>query len=232
MFKQLTAIIGVGVIGFFGLTAYSLFREPEAASGAIEAVPVQVQAADGVDSSSPMPALAVYQISQSGTKASFSIDEVLRGSPKTVVGTTDQVAGQISIDPEHPSTATVGAIQINARALTTDDSQRNNIMKNEILKTNQNQYITFTPTEMSGLPDSAAAGQAYSFILTGDLTIAGVTHPATFDVTVTPVGDGTLQGEAISTIRYTGWGLNVPSVPFVAGVGNEAQLKLDFMASR
>src|SRR5438874_2062441 len=161
MIKKAAGIIAVGMIALTGFTGYMFLAEPEAASGAIEAIPIQTQAT--VDASTPMPALAVYQITQNGTRASFSIDEVLRGSPKTVVGTTDQVAGQVSVDPAHPNTATVGTIQINARTLTTDDSQRNNIIKNQILKTNQNEFITFVPAALNGLPESAASDQPYTF---------------------------------------------------------------------
>jgi polyisoprenoid-binding protein YceI len=115
MIKKAAGIIAVGMIALAGFTGYTFLAEPEAASGAIEAIPVQTQAA--ADASTLAPALAVYQISQSGTRASFSIEEVLRGSPKSVMGTTEQVAGEVSIDPAHPSTATVGTIQINARGI-------------------------------------------------------------------------------------------------------------------
>ena len=56
----------------------------------------------------------VYTIDTESSKASFTVDEVLRGAPFTVVGTTDQVAGQIAFDPTNPSAAQLGTITINA----------------------------------------------------------------------------------------------------------------------
>ncbi|HXV71533.1 MAG TPA: hypothetical protein VEB69_09045 [Acidimicrobiia bacterium] len=43
-----------------------------------------------------------FEIDQTRSTARFEIDEVLNGSPKHVVGTTDQVVGQILVDPSDP----------------------------------------------------------------------------------------------------------------------------------
>jgi len=44
------------------------------------------------------PRVRVFRISQTRSRVRFEIDEELRGEPKTVVGTTDQVAGEIALD--------------------------------------------------------------------------------------------------------------------------------------
>jgi hypothetical protein len=49
-------------------------------------------------------------------------------------------------------------------------------------------------------------------------------------VTVTPASDGSLDGTATTTIVYTDWGVSIPSVPFVASIGDEVVLQLDFSA--
>jgi polyisoprenoid-binding protein YceI len=159
------------------------------------------------------------------------IDEVLNGAPVTVVGTTNQVSGAIALDLNNSSAAQVGTIQINARTLTTDSEQRNNAIKNMILKTNDNEYITFAPTALVGLPERVAVGQSYSFQIVGQLTIAGQTNEATFDVTVTPTAEGALEGSATTTINYADWGISVPDVPFVTGLADTATLEFDFVAT-
>jgi polyisoprenoid-binding protein YceI len=238
-FRRAVLVGGVAlVVAASTLSAgVSSYLKPTAtASAPVSAVPlttmtVNLSAARDSNSADPMTAdSTVYEIQSANSAASFSVDEVLRGSPYTVVGTTDQIAGQIAFDLADPSTAQVGTILINARTLTTDDESRTRALGNRILNTDQYEYISFMPTELSGLPERAALGQPFSFQMTGNLTIKDVTRPATFDVTVTPAADGSLDGSASTRIRYSDWGVSIPSVPFVASVGDQVVLHLDFNA--
>ena len=155
---------------------------------------------------------------------------MLRGSPFTVIGTTDQVAGQIAVNFAQPNASQVGPIRINARTLVTDDEQRNRALKNLILATNQYEYITFAPKAITGLPQSIKVGEAYTFQIVGDLTIRNATREVTFDVTLTSLSESRLQGSASTTIRYADWGVSIPQVPFVASVSDQVRLELDFIA--
>ena len=125
----LAALAAVAIL--FGVVAYSYLKPAAAASGPIQ--PVAIAPAAGASGTT-------YTIDQASSEARFVIDEVLNGSPKTVIGATHQVAGQLIVDPTAPSTARVGTIQIDARTLSTDSDQRNNAIKNMILKTNQDTY--------------------------------------------------------------------------------------------
>lgn len=173
--------------------------------------------------------LVVYQIDPAQSEASFTIYELLRGSPKNVVGTTNQVAGEVAVDVSDLSTAQVGEVLINARTLGTDDDRRNGAIRNRILFTDQYEYISFRPTQVSGLSGSAVPGQTYTFQITGDLTIRDVTRPVTFDVAVTGESPEHLVGSAKATIRRADYGINVPNVPFVANVGEDVALEIEFV---
>src|SRR5262249_14928262 len=129
----------------------------------------------------------VFTIDSSGSEASFTIDEIHFGQPNTVVGKTSQVAGQIQVDKDDPSKSTVGQIKVDLTGLKTDDFLRNNTIQGRILETGNatNQFAIFTPKSISGLPSSVTQGQAFTFKITGDLTIHGVTRSETFDTTVT-----------------------------------------------
>jgi polyisoprenoid-binding protein YceI len=224
MVKKLLAVgltVLAAVVILFGVVAYSYLKPAEAASGPIQTTAIAQTAAGST----------TYTIQQSSSEASFTIDEVLNGSPKSVVGTTDQVSGEIALDLSDTSTAQVGTIQINARTLTTDSDQRNNAIKNMILDTNDNEYITFAPTSVVGLPTSVTVGQSYTFQMVGQLTVAGQAHEATFDVTVTATDASTLQGSATTTIAYADWGISVPNVPVVTGVADTTTLAFDFVAT-
>jgi polyisoprenoid-binding protein YceI len=166
------------------------------------------------------------------------IDEVLNNAPKTVVGMTktvvgmtDQVAGEIAIDPQHPANTQVGIIQVNARTLTTDSNFRNRAIKNEILETDQYEFVTFKPTEIRGLPENGTVGQTYTLQMVGDLTIRDITKPVTFDVTVTPTSQTRVEGTASTTIRYADYNITIPQVRQVASVDENVRLEIDFVAA-
>lgn len=225
--KKFALALIVVALAVTGAITYSYLKPPPAASAPIQAVALEPSAAASAD-----PATRRYSIVPDASEARFVIDEVLQGQPKTVVGTTSQVAGQIALDPADLDSAQVGTITINARTLTTDSEQRNRAIQNRILQTAQHEYITFEPTRLVGLPDGAAGGAAVPFQIVGNLTIGGVTKEATFDATVTPATTDRLQGSATTTIRYADWGLNIPQVPVVAGVADTVQLQLNFVATQ
>jgi len=175
---------------------------------------------------------AIFTIDSSGSEASFTIDEVLLGQQNTVVGATSQVVGQIQVDKDEPSKSQVGQIKVDLTGLKTDNDRRDNTIQGRILETGDanNQFAVFTPKSISGLPESVTVGQAFTFQITGDLTIHGVTRSATFDTTATLESDSKLTGQAQTTIKYKDFDINIPSVPSVAGVSDTVKLALNFTA--
>jgi polyisoprenoid-binding protein YceI len=174
--------------------------------------------------------LFTFEIVPAESEARFVIDEVLRGAPKTVVGTTDQVAGQLVLDPVDLSSAQVGTIQVNARTLTTDNDFRNRAVKNRILLTDNYEFVTFTPTEVVGLPGTGAVGETYTFQIAGDLTITDVTRPVTFDVVASATSEGQIEGTATTAFLYTDFELFIPDAPAVDTVDDVVRLELEFIA--
>ncbi len=172
-----------------------------------------------------------FTIDSAASQVRFQLDEDLRGTRTTVIGATDQVAGQLSLNLADLSQTQVGIIQINARALTTDNNFRNRAIQNEILDTGAFEFITFTPTGIEGLPASAAVGDTVSFTLVGDLTIRDVTVPATFTVEATAVSATQLTGTATAVVNRADFGLQIPSVPNVANVEEEVELYINFTAN-
>lgn len=258
--KLVTGIVVLLIVVLGGVLLYNfVLGEPESASGPIEAVPLQVAepTAAGTEAATTVPGEPIaaattavatempaavptepasntgptlYEINQADSRVTFTLQEDLRGARTTVVGTTDQVAGQISINLADLSTAQVGTIAINARTLLTDNNFRNNAIRNRILNTDQYEFITFTPTQIIGLPASATIGQEINFQITGDLTIRDMTNPVTFDVTATSVSATQLSGTATATVTRAAYNLVIPTVPNVANVTDEVQLTIDFVA--
>ncbi|NJN44118.1 MAG: YceI family protein [Anaerolineae bacterium] len=159
------------------------------------------------------------------------MDEQLRGQPVTAIGTSNQIAGELSVDLTNPQRSSVGTIQVNARTLETDQNFRNRAIQNEILQTGSYEFITFVPTEVAGLPNSLAVGETITFQITGDLTIREITQQVTFDVTATLVAADRIAGLASTTVLRSDYNLVIPSVPSVANVSEEVLLEIDFVAT-
>lgn len=239
----IVAVVAVVIIGGGAFLYNAVQGDTEGASGPITAVPLVLPttaptvpsapttAATAAMISAPSSDLVRFQIVQAESKASFTIDEVLNGNPFTVVGTTDQVAGELAVNPADLSSAQVGVITVNARTLATDSERRDRAIKNVILKTDDYELLSFTPTAITGLSGSGTPGTPYTFEITGDLTIRDKTMPVTFAATITAESATRLSGSATTTINYPDFGLSIPSVPMVASVNEQVTIKIDIVAT-
>lgn len=171
----------------------------------------------------------VYQIVQAESQVRFSISEMLRGKPFTAVGVTNQVAGEIALNFDN-KVAQVGVVQVNASTLKTDNNMRDRSIHDKILETDQYQFITFEPTAITGLPQSAELGETISFQITGKLTIRNNTQEVTFDAKATLVSPDRLEGYASVTVLRSAYQLVIPNVPQVADVAEEVLLEIEFVA--
>jgi len=179
----------------------------------------------------PAQGLNRYVILQEESQARFTIFEELNGVPNDVIGITDQIAGEAAINLEDLSQTRLGVILVNARTLATDQDRRNQAIRNRILQTDQYEYVTFTPTEIRGLNGSAEAGQTFSFSIIGDLTIQDITRSVEFETSVLVESPERLTGSATTVIAKSDFRLIVPNVPFVANVGEDVTLVVEFVLS-
>jgi polyisoprenoid-binding protein YceI len=227
---------GAAALLLAGVAAAYVLRTPAAPSGAITAIPVastdtpQAALPTNTPASGTQSGPITFELVQAESEARFSIDEVLNGSPKLVIGVTDQVAAQIVIDPANPAATQVGVIQINARTLSTDSSNRNRAIQNQILDTGEFEFVTFTPKSYANLPASVVVGDAFTFQMVGDLTIRHVTQEVTVDVTVTVESESRISGLGTATINRSDFELTIPQVPQVASVDEDVLLELEFVA--
>jgi len=160
-----TAVPATSETAVAATTEATVAATTEATAAAEPAVTASPAASATTAASSPILA----QIDQSQSEARFAINEVLSGSPNKVIGKTNQVAGELSVDPSDPSKSRIGTIQVDARTLATDSTFRNRSIKNRILLTDANEFITFTPTSLVGLPTQpATTGTSYTFKIVGD----------------------------------------------------------------
>lgn len=171
----------------------------------------------------------VYRIEKAESSVRFEIDEILNGSPKRVVGTTGEVAGEILIDFDNPPASSLGAVVINVRTLETDSSFRDRAMRGPILGSarDENEFATFEPTDITGLPDRVTVGDRVSLSVVGDFTLSGVTLPVEFSVEVVIGSTERIEVSGVATVLRSDFGLSVPDVPSVSDVADEVTLAID-----
>ncbi len=174
----------------------------------------------------------LFRIDADGSEARFIIDEILLGEPKTVVGTTNEVAGEILIDLENPANSVLGVIRINVRTLETDNEFRNRALRGQILQADRPEYefATFTPIMLNTLPQTVTVGEPFDFQIVGSLNLHGVSRDVTFDATVTPVSDSQITGTARTVVQYRDFGMSIPEAAGVAGISDDVRLEIDFNA--
>ena len=232
---------GVAAFGYIYVTGGSgeASREIDAPTLAVsaveestaEAVVADAAGASDVAESSESQGV-IYNIVPEESQVRFTLTEELRGQPTTVIGRTDQVAGQILVNFDNPSASQVGVVRINARTLATDNEMRNRAIRGQILLSAQDDYefAEFAPTSLSGLPDSVTIGEAFTFQITGDLTVRGITNSVTFDVTATPVSETEIEGLATTVVQRAMYQMTIPSAPGVANVAEDVTLDIEFTA--
>lgn len=192
--------------------------------------PAPPTAAAEPEEEEPLPVSTTFVIVPEESEARFSIDELLFGEPKTVVGATSALTGELTVDPVNPSASQVGAIQIEAGDFVTDNDRRNMAIRRFILQTGQYRFITFNATALVGLPDSVTVGDEIQFEIAGDLTVRDITQPVRFAVTMQVVSETELRGSAATVVARESFKLTIPQVPSVANVGEEFIVEFDFVA--
>ena len=237
MSKNVLYIGVIGLVLLIGAAVYVLRppAEPSVATAASEATQAPAAATLApVETAEGSPAaetneVVVYSIVSAESSVSFAVNEVLRGDPYTAIGRTNQVTGELSVNFDEASAA-LSVIQVNARTLKTDSSMRDRMIANEILDTSEYEFITFAPTQISGLPASAEIGAEIHLTIQGDLTIRNLTKPVTFEAVVKLTSLARLEGRAEATVLRSDYGINIPEVPSVAGVEDEVLLTIVFVA--
>jgi polyisoprenoid-binding protein YceI len=174
----------------------------------------------------------VFRLISEESEVRFTLNEELQGQPKTVVGRTNQVAGDILIDRNTPANSQVGTIRINMRTLSTDNEMRNRAIRGQILESAKDEYefTEYVPTRVEGLPESVAVGDTFSFTVVGNLTVRNITTEVTFQTSVTAISEMQITGTASAQVLRSDFELQIPNVPGVANVTNEVLLEIDFVA--
>ncbi len=144
------------------------------------------------------------------------------------VGTTQGIAGEMLIDLAQPSNTQIGDIVIDVSQFTSDESRRDNFIRNTGLESAAYPLATFSPQSIDGLPARVADGDSISFTMTGDLTVKETTRSMTWDVMLTLDGDQ-IVGAASTEILMSDFGVGPIRLAFLA-TEDQVKLVFDFVA--
>lgn len=134
----------------------------------------------------------------------------------------DRTEASLDFDPEAPQAARLTA-QIEAASISTGLPDFDTKLAGSVFQAGQHPYITFRSVSITALGEQSGT-------VTGELTMAGVTRPATLDVVFNggafdPLRQSEVIGfSATTTIDRTEWGLD-NWVRF--GVGREVEIAIE-----
>ena len=114
-----------------------------------------------------------WQLDPYHTQVEFSAKHL---GMMTVRGYFDEVSTSLDFDPDHPEAAAVEATISTASVRTNNGIRDNDLRSGNFLEVDKYPTITYKSTSIE------PAGQDL-YTLTGDLTIKGITHPVTLQVT-------------------------------------------------
>lgn len=166
--------------------------------------------------------------SATGTFAGFRVEENLsRIGSTTAVGRTGDVTGTLEIDE---ATVTAATFEVDMASITTNDSRRDDKVA-QALEPDRYPTAVFTLTDPIDLGADATNGEPLTVSANGELTIHGVTRPATIDLEAQLIGD-TIVVIGSTSVTFSDFDVEVPESPIVLSVDDVGTLELQLLLVR
>ena len=173
-----------------------------------------------------------FALAPSGNEARYRVREQLAdiSFPTDAVGTTQALTGAIVIGDDG-KISPESKITVDLTTLKSDRERRDMFIQGRTLETAQYPTAALVPTAARGLPNPLPKSGSFNFELDGNLTLHGVTHPTTWQVTA-QVTDSGLVGTAKTHVTFEDFGMTRPRVMVVLSVDNDIRLEYDFRLVR
>jgi polyisoprenoid-binding protein YceI len=205
----------------------------EAADPASPTAPPAVAATQAPPAQAPASGSAVtYKIVAGESQLKYEVGEVFINDNNRfnlAAGVTPQISGEITVDQAAPQNSQIGTITADVSQFKSDSSRRDNAIRQRFLESGQFPNVTFTATQIEGLPQTYTDGQDLPLKISGDLTIRQVTRPVVFDATV-KLSANTLSGTATTTILMSDFGFGPISLVGMLKTEDQAKVTLTFVA--
>ncbi|MFC9786990.1 YceI family protein [Rhodococcus sp. NPDC127528] len=145
------------------------------------------------------------------TAAGYTVHEILNGASVTVVGSTDEVGGQATVEAGKLTSATV---TVQVKGISTGNARRDGQFAGNVMSVGTYPTARFTldqPVDLSALPTD---GTAVTVPATGTLELRGGSRPVAVDVKVLQSGPALIASGSIP-VTWTDFGVQPPSLAFV-----------------
>ena len=143
------------------------------------------------------------------------------------VGTTQAVKGQVALQ----GTRATGEFVVDLRELRSDQTRRDNYLRQNTLQTDRFPIATFRPKEVKGLSSPLPQRGKFPVQVVGDLTIRDVTQEVVWE------GEAEFSGEEVKVrlrteFPFERFQLTQPRVPILLSVENRIRLEVDLLLRR
>ncbi len=165
----------------------------------------------------------------SGSFAGFRVAEELTAvGETTAVGRSGEISGVVTIED---AMLTGAEVTVDMTAIVSDRPQRENAIRRAI---NAVAFptATFVFTDAVDVSALEVGGAARSFTVEGELTVAGVTRPVTFEIeaNVRADGFGIITGSA--DVVWQDFGITPPSAPVVVSVADNGIIEFQLVVEQ
>ena len=171
-----------------------------------------------------------WVVATTGNEARYRVREQLArvDFPSDAVGKTSQITGAIVIGADGRIVREGSSFTVDLASIQSDNQRRDGYVRRNTLQTDSFPKAVFVPTAAQGLPATLPATGEIAFQLTGDLTIHGVTKPATWQVKATRAASGVVSGTATTNFSFGDFDMRIPRVGMVLSVDDSITLEYDF----
>jgi polyisoprenoid-binding protein YceI len=190
----------------------------------------------------PTPTAAVTSVPQANA-ITWTVDAASRATirvreqlvrlpaPNDAIITIAGAQGSFTLNPD--GTFAMGSkISVDMNTITTDDRQRTDSIRRDPLEVTRFRTSELVPKTATGLTLPLARSGDFTFQLTGDLTLHGVTKSVTFDVKAMRT-NGTLTATATAnpSWKFGDFGMRPPSSFSVVSIIDEIRMEFTLVAN-
>jgi polyisoprenoid-binding protein YceI len=152
-------------------------------------------------------------------------------APNDALITITGAQGSFTLNPDG-TFATGSKISVDMTTVTTDDRQRTDSIRRDPLEVTRFRTSELVPKTATGVALPLARSGDFTFQLTGDLTLHGVTKSVTFDVKATRSnGKLTATATANPSWKFGDFGMRPPSSFSVISIIDEIRLEFALIAN-
>ena len=174
-----------------------------------------------------------YAIVADGTSADYRVREQLvrLTTPSDAVGKTSKVTGSLVLGSDGQVKADQSKFAVDLTSLQSDSSMRDGYIGRGTLNLASFPTAVFVPTSFQSLPAPLPTDGSQSFQMVGNLTLHGVTKPATWTVK-SAVSGGDVTGTATTAFTFEDFGMTPPKSMAILSVVDSVTLELTFHLAR